>query len=74
MAVHTELLFDLVFLFCSSSQTGVAHSLSLSDEMIFCGCADGTVRAFNPADLHFVCTLPRPHPLGSDVSAMAEAR
>uniref|UniRef100_A0A3Q3WB38 MABP1/WDR62 first WD40 domain-containing protein n=1 Tax=Mola mola TaxID=94237 RepID=A0A3Q3WB38_MOLML len=55
-------------------QTGAAHSLSLSEDMIFCGCADGTVRTFRPVDLHFVCTLPRPHPLGSDVSAVTEAR
>nr|XP_046229931.1 mitogen-activated protein kinase-binding protein 1-like isoform X3 [Scatophagus argus] len=54
-------------------QTGVAQSLSLSEDVIFCGCADGTVRTFNPVDLHFVCTLPRPHPLGSDVSAVTEA-
>ncbi|MEQ2170489.1 hypothetical protein GOODEAATRI_000693 [Goodea atripinnis] len=49
------------------------RSVSLSEDMIFCGCADGTVRAFSPVDLHFVSTLPRPHPLGSDVSAVTEA-
>uniref|UniRef100_UPI0037E78C83 mitogen-activated protein kinase-binding protein 1-like n=1 Tax=Semicossyphus pulcher TaxID=241346 RepID=UPI0037E78C83 len=54
-------------------RTGVAQSLSLSENLIFCGCADGTVRAFSPVDLHFVCTLPRPHPLGSDVSVITEA-
>ncbi|KAM4712862.1 mitogen-activated protein kinase-binding protein 1-like isoform 2-T2 [Anableps anableps] len=54
-------------------RTGVAQSLSLSEDMIFCGCADGTVRVFRPADLHFVCTLPRPHPLGSDVSTVTKA-
>ncbi|XP_005449803.1 mitogen-activated protein kinase-binding protein 1 isoform X2 [Oreochromis niloticus] len=54
-------------------RTGLAQSLCLSEDMIFCGCADGTVRAFRLADLHFVCTLPRPHPLGSDVSSMTEA-
>ncbi|XP_047242986.1 mitogen-activated protein kinase-binding protein 1-like [Girardinichthys multiradiatus] len=54
-------------------RTGVAQSLSLSEDMIFCGCADGTVRTFSPVDLHFVSTLPRPHPLGSDVSAVTEA-
>jgi len=32
------------------------------------------MRAFSPADLHFVCTLPRPHPVGSDISALTEAR
>ncbi|XP_068198768.1 mitogen-activated protein kinase-binding protein 1-like isoform X2 [Antennarius striatus] len=54
-------------------RTGLAHSLSLSDDVIFCGCADGTVRAFSPVDLRCVCTLPRPHPLGSDVAAVTEA-
>ncbi|XP_038582055.1 mitogen-activated protein kinase-binding protein 1-like isoform X2 [Micropterus salmoides] len=54
-------------------RTVMAQSLSLSEDMIFCGCADGTVRAFSPVDLHFVCTLPRPHPLGSDVSAITDA-
>ncbi|XP_034756679.1 mitogen-activated protein kinase-binding protein 1-like [Etheostoma cragini] len=54
-------------------RTGAAQALSLSEDMIFCGCADGTVRAFSPVDLHFICTLPRPHPLGSDVSAITQA-
>ncbi|XP_071334910.1 mitogen-activated protein kinase-binding protein 1-like isoform X2 [Trachinotus anak] len=54
-------------------RTSVAQSLSLSEDMIFCGCADGTVRAFSPVDLRFVCTLPRPHPLGTDVTAFTEA-
>ncbi|XP_028253713.1 mitogen-activated protein kinase-binding protein 1-like [Parambassis ranga] len=54
-------------------RTGMAQSLSLSEDMIFCGCADGTVRAFSSSDLHFVCTLPRPHPLGSDIAAVTEA-
>uniref|UniRef100_A0A665UZJ1 MABP1/WDR62 first WD40 domain-containing protein n=2 Tax=Echeneis naucrates TaxID=173247 RepID=A0A665UZJ1_ECHNA len=52
-------------------RTSMAQSLSLSEDMIFCGCADGTVRAFSPMDLHFICTLPRPHPLGTDVTAEA---
>ncbi|XP_039981468.1 mitogen-activated protein kinase-binding protein 1-like [Xiphias gladius] len=54
-------------------RTSVAQSLSLSEDMIFCGCADGMVRAFSPVDLHFVCRLPRPHPLGTDVSDITEA-
>ncbi|XP_029966677.1 mitogen-activated protein kinase-binding protein 1-like [Salarias fasciatus] len=54
-------------------RTGAAQSLSLSEDMIFCGCADGTVRVFSPADLRFICTLPRPHPLGADVSAVTDA-
>ncbi|TWW69079.1 mitogen-activated protein kinase-binding protein 1-like [Takifugu flavidus] len=54
-------------------RTGTAHSLSLSEDTIFCGCADGTVHVFKAANLQFVCTLPRPHPLGSDVAAVTEA-
>ncbi|KAK5853187.1 hypothetical protein PBY51_006997 [Eleginops maclovinus] len=54
-------------------RTGVAQSLSLSEDIIFCGCSDGTVRAFGPVDLCFICTLPRPHHLGSDASAITEA-
>ncbi|KAK2856450.1 hypothetical protein Q5P01_005185 [Channa striata] len=54
-------------------RTGMAQSLSLSEDLIFCGCADGTVRAFNTADLHFVCTLPRPHHLNCDVSTITKA-
>ncbi|XP_040016095.2 mitogen-activated protein kinase-binding protein 1-like isoform X2 [Gasterosteus aculeatus] len=53
-------------------RTSAAQSLSLSEDTIFCGCADGTVRAFSSADLHFACTLPRPHPLGCDVAAVTE--
>ncbi|XP_033931593.1 mitogen-activated protein kinase-binding protein 1-like [Pseudochaenichthys georgianus] len=54
-------------------RTGVAQSLSLSEDLVFCGCSDGTVRAFSPVDLCFICTLPRPHRLGSDASALREA-
>ncbi|CAL8393819.1 unnamed protein product [Gadus morhua 'NCC'] len=50
-------------------RTGTAQSLSLSDGIVFCGGADGTVRCFSPADLSFLGTLPRPHPLGSHVGA-----
>uniref|UniRef100_A0A3Q3MCC0 MABP1/WDR62 first WD40 domain-containing protein n=1 Tax=Mastacembelus armatus TaxID=205130 RepID=A0A3Q3MCC0_9TELE len=53
---------------------GLAQSLSLCEDMIFCGCADGTVRAFSPIDLHFICTLPRPHPLNCDVANLTETR
>ncbi|XP_061757033.1 mitogen-activated protein kinase-binding protein 1-like isoform X4 [Nerophis ophidion] len=54
-------------------QKGVAQSLSLSEDRIFCACADGTVRAFSSLDLHFVCTLPRPHPLGADIAFITKA-
>ncbi|XP_056150161.1 mitogen-activated protein kinase-binding protein 1-like [Lampris incognitus] len=54
-------------------QTGLAQSLSVSEDLIFCGCADGMVRVFSAVDLHFVCTLPRPHSLGTDISAVTQA-
>ncbi|KAK1875502.1 Mitogen-activated protein kinase-binding protein 1 [Dissostichus eleginoides] len=50
-----------------------ATSLSVTDELIFCGCSDGTVRAFSPVNLHFLCTLPRPHCLGADIASMTDA-
>ncbi|XP_037342592.2 mitogen-activated protein kinase-binding protein 1 isoform X2 [Pungitius pungitius] len=50
-----------------------ATCLSVTDELIFCGCSDGTVRAFSPVNLHFLCSLPRPHCLGADVASMVDA-
>ncbi|XP_027130644.1 LOW QUALITY PROTEIN: mitogen-activated protein kinase-binding protein 1 [Larimichthys crocea] len=56
-----------------SASTSQATCLSVTDELIFCGCSDGTVRAFSPVSLHFLCTLPRPHCLGADIASMVEA-
>lgn len=71
-----SLLFNWIspFLALSLSQTSMATSLSVSEDLIYCGCADGTVRAFSPTDLHFICTLPHPHSLGTDVSTVTDAR
>uniref|UniRef100_A0A673IZR9 Mitogen-activated protein kinase-binding protein 1-like n=1 Tax=Sinocyclocheilus rhinocerous TaxID=307959 RepID=A0A673IZR9_9TELE len=54
-------------------RTSMATSLSVSEDLIFCGCADGTVRAFSPTDLHFIYTLPHPHSLGTDIATVTEA-
>ncbi|KAM4541274.1 mitogen-activated protein kinase-binding protein 1 [Fundulus diaphanus] len=56
-----------------SASTSQATCLSVTEEFIFCGCSDGTVRAFNPANLHFLCTLPRPHCLGADIASVVDA-
>uniref|UniRef100_A0A2K6QMC9 Mitogen-activated protein kinase binding protein 1 n=1 Tax=Rhinopithecus roxellana TaxID=61622 RepID=A0A2K6QMC9_RHIRO len=56
-----------------STSTTVAHCISVSQDYIFCGCADGTVRLFNPSNLHFLSTLPRPHALGTDIASITEA-
>nr|XP_054597865.1 mitogen-activated protein kinase-binding protein 1 isoform X3 [Nothobranchius furzeri] len=57
----------------SSALTAQATCLSVTEEFIFCGCSDGTVRAFSPVNLHFLCTLPRPHSLGTDIATMVNA-
>nr|KAF6392830.1 mitogen-activated protein kinase binding protein 1 [Pipistrellus kuhlii] len=54
-------------------RTTVAYCISVSQDYIFCGCADGTVRLFNPSNLHFLSTLPRPHALGTDIASVTEA-
>ncbi|XP_015230422.1 PREDICTED: mitogen-activated protein kinase-binding protein 1 isoform X2 [Cyprinodon variegatus] len=56
-----------------SVSTSQATCLSVTEEFIFCGCSDGTVRAFSPVDLHFLCTLPCPHRLGADVASVVHA-
>ncbi|MEQ2200853.1 hypothetical protein XENOCAPTIV_004025, partial [Xenoophorus captivus] len=54
--------------------TSQATCLSVTEDFIFCGCSDGTVRAFSPVNLHFLCTLPRPHCLGADIASVVDAR
>ncbi|KAK9409726.1 mitogen-activated protein kinase-binding protein 1 [Crotalus adamanteus] len=54
-------------------RTTVANCISVNHDYIFCGCADGTVRIFNPSNLHFVTTLPKPHFLGTDITSITEA-
>ncbi|XP_030633812.1 WD repeat-containing protein 62 [Chanos chanos] len=49
-------------------KTTSARCLSVSEAYVFCGCADGTIRVFNPHDLRYVTTLHRPHCLGVDVT------
>ncbi|XP_068017500.1 mitogen-activated protein kinase-binding protein 1 isoform X3 [Melanerpes formicivorus] len=56
-----------------SFTTTVANCISVNHDYIFCGCADGTVRIFNPLNLHFVTTLPKPHFLGTDIASITEA-
>ncbi|XP_056282358.1 mitogen-activated protein kinase-binding protein 1 isoform X2 [Pseudoliparis swirei] len=56
-----------------SASASQATCLSVTDELIFCGCSDGTVRAFSPVSLHFLCTMPRPHCLGVDLASMVDA-
>ncbi|XP_013394584.1 WD repeat-containing protein 62 isoform X1 [Lingula anatina] len=50
-------------------RTTKANCLSAGADYIFVGCADGTVRIFSAQSLHFVCSMPKPHYLGVDVTA-----
>ena len=45
-----------------------ANCLSVGEEYVFIGCAEGIVRCFSPQTLQFITTLPRTHFLGVDVS------
>ncbi|XP_058472258.1 mitogen-activated protein kinase-binding protein 1 isoform X3 [Solea solea] len=56
-----------------SASASQSTCLSVTEDFIFCGCSDGTVRAFSPVNLHFLCTLPRPHHLGADITRMVDA-
>ncbi|NXJ74990.1 MABP1 protein, partial [Trogon melanurus] len=58
---------------CPAIFTTVANCISVNHDYIFCGCANGTVRIFNPLNLHFVTTLPKPHFLGTDIASVTEA-
>ncbi|XP_029453310.1 mitogen-activated protein kinase-binding protein 1 [Rhinatrema bivittatum] len=54
-------------------RTAVANCIFVNQDYIFCGCADGIVRVFNPANLHFLSTIPKPHHLGMDIATVTEA-
>ncbi|KAK0149320.1 Mitogen-activated protein kinase-binding protein 1 [Merluccius polli] len=45
-------------------KTASARCLAVTESYVFCGCSDGTVRVFNPLNLQFLSSLPRPHCLG----------
>jgi hypothetical protein len=49
-------------------QTSSANCITVGENYIFVGCAEGIIRCFDPATLRFVTTLPRTHYLGVDVS------
>ncbi|XP_053279605.1 WD repeat-containing protein 62 isoform X1 [Pleuronectes platessa] len=66
----------LLCLFNSSRQleawvnlkTESASCLSVSEDHVFCGCADGVIRVFDLLHLQYVTKLQRPHRLGVDIS------
>ncbi|XP_015248456.1 PREDICTED: mitogen-activated protein kinase-binding protein 1-like [Cyprinodon variegatus] len=53
-------------------KTSVASSLAVSEDFVFCGCGNGVIRVFRPADLQYIGTLPQPHRLGVDLTRSAQ--
>ncbi|XP_008286246.1 mitogen-activated protein kinase-binding protein 1-like [Stegastes partitus] len=49
-------------------KTAAASCLSITESFVFCGCADGVIRVFNPSNLQYISTLQRPHRLGVDLT------
>ncbi|KAI9347797.1 WD40-repeat-containing domain protein [Zopfochytrium polystomum] len=48
--------------------------IALCERFIVCGCAQGVVRLFEPITMKHLQTLPRPHPIGFDVSSAVGSR
>ncbi|CAG5136024.1 unnamed protein product, partial [Candidula unifasciata] len=50
-------------------RTKSATCITAGQEYIFVGCAEGVVRVFSSTSLHYICSLPKPHHLGVEVTA-----
>ncbi|XP_065427610.1 WD repeat-containing protein 62 isoform X1 [Chrysemys picta bellii] len=55
-------------------KVSLANCICVSEEFIFCGCANGTVRIFHSHNMHYLTDLPKPHYLGVDVAKELEPR
>ncbi|KAI9034000.1 WD40-repeat-containing domain protein [Phycomyces nitens] len=47
-----------------------AYSLSVSSTYVICACANGIIRLFEPGTLKYCGMIPKPHPLGIDISCI----
>ncbi|CAJ0897281.1 6385_t:CDS:10 [Entrophospora sp. SA101] len=45
-----------------------AFSIVASEQYVICACTDGVIRLFEPMTLKYLGTLPKPHPLGVDLT------
>ncbi|KAI8370435.1 WD40-repeat-containing domain protein [Radiomyces spectabilis] len=52
-------------------QVKSAYSISVTSTYIVCACAEGIIRLFEPLTLKYCGMLPKPHPLGVDISAIS---
>ncbi|KAI9317211.1 hypothetical protein BX666DRAFT_1943426 [Dichotomocladium elegans] len=51
-------------------QVQSAYSIAVSPTYVVCACAGGVIRLFEPGTLKYCGILPKPHPLGIDISAI----
>ncbi|CAG5129690.1 unnamed protein product, partial [Candidula unifasciata] len=49
-------------------RTKTASCIAAGHEHIFVGCSEGVVRVFSATSFQYLCSLPRPHHLGVDVT------
>ncbi|KAF1799444.1 hypothetical protein FB192DRAFT_1423230 [Mucor lusitanicus] len=45
-----------------------AYSIAVSSHYVICTCSEGVIRLFEPITLKYAGILPKPHPLGTDIS------
>ncbi|CEP18800.1 hypothetical protein [Parasitella parasitica] len=49
-------------------QVKSAFSIAVSSNYVICTCSEGVIRLFEPVTLKYAGILPKPHPLGTDIS------
>ncbi|KAI8968888.1 hypothetical protein BDF20DRAFT_826852, partial [Mycotypha africana] len=49
-------------------QVKYAYSIAVTRKFVICSCSEGIIRLFEPITLKYLGTLPKPHPLGTDVT------
>ncbi|KAI8047511.1 uncharacterized protein B0P05DRAFT_642271 [Gilbertella persicaria] len=45
-----------------------AYSIAVSSNYVICTCSEGVIRLFEPGTLKYMGILPKPHPLGTDIT------
>ncbi|KAI8099075.1 WD40-repeat-containing domain protein [Halteromyces radiatus] len=52
-------------------QVSNAYSITVSSDYIMCASSHGIIRLFEPVTLKYFGVLPKPHPLGMDISSIS---
>ncbi|KAI8992303.1 hypothetical protein BDB01DRAFT_832616 [Pilobolus umbonatus] len=52
-------------------QVKSAYSIAVSATYVVCTCSEGIIRLFEPVTLKYLGILPKPHPLGMDISSIS---